>query len=190
MIAYSFGSDAYTESTIVVDFNGDRRQDIAVVNVGTASIEVLLGNGDGTFEAPIIYSTGNNSEPLSVIAGDFNNDGYQDLAFSYHGEFEVGVVFGYGDGTFGSLMTYSNQTYTYIFFLVAGDFNNDDHLDLTAQDYWGYDKIGVLLGSVDGTFTAQTGSNSTSCYRPSSFAVGDFDSDGHLDLAVTNSYDN
>ena len=40
------------------DFNGDGKLDLAVTNPGTDQISILLGSGDGTFQAPASYSTG------------------------------------------------------------------------------------------------------------------------------------
>jgi hypothetical protein len=191
MASYSFGYNPSTQSMLVADFNGDRRLDLAVVNPNTANIEVLLGNGDGTFESPIILSLGSSSYPFSAVVSDFNSDGHLDLAFTGYLTVNVGVVFGNGDGTFGPVMTYSGGAANLSTLLVAGDFNNDDHLDLAVKDYWELHTIGVLFGSGDGIFIVQTKFFlSNTCDSPSSFAVGDFDSDGQLDLALTQeSYD-
>src|SRR5947209_7137157 len=59
------------------DFNNDGKLDIAVNNSGSASI--LLGNGDGSFQASVTYALPGNT---NMIGGDFNNDGNLDLATS------------------------------------------------------------------------------------------------------------
>src|SRR5439155_18635800 len=68
------GSGPYASA--VGDFNGDGKQDLAVTNVTTNSVSVLLGNGNGTFGAPATFPVG--STPTSVAVGDFNGDGKQD----------------------------------------------------------------------------------------------------------------
>jgi hypothetical protein len=60
------------------DFNGDGRLDLAVANVTSGSLQIFLGNGDGTFQVFATYPTG--IAPRSVIAVDFNRDGKLDLA--------------------------------------------------------------------------------------------------------------
>jgi hypothetical protein len=62
----------------VADFSDDGKPDRAVANSGTASVSVLLGNGDAAFQAAVDYAAG--SAPQSVAVGDFNHDGIADLA--------------------------------------------------------------------------------------------------------------
>ena len=75
-------------SLVAGDFNGDGRLDLALIDDGNqdfggtvpASVDVLLGNGDGTFQAPRRYVVG--GDPLDLVAGDFTGDGKLDLAFA------------------------------------------------------------------------------------------------------------
>ena len=62
----------------VGDFNGDGKLDLAVTNPYGNTVSVLLGNGDGTFQTPMDYATG--ELPYSLAVGDFNGDGKADLA--------------------------------------------------------------------------------------------------------------
>src|SRR5262249_22292775 len=65
---------------VVGDFNGDGKQDLALIgNDGVSNvIQVLLSNSDGTFQAPVTILR--DAAALHLIAGDFNGDGKQDLA--------------------------------------------------------------------------------------------------------------
>jgi hypothetical protein len=62
----------------VGDFNNDKKLDLVVTNDNDATVSVLLGNGDGTFQTQVKFAVGD--EPFYVVVGDFNNDAKQDLA--------------------------------------------------------------------------------------------------------------
>src|SRR3989454_1109730 len=95
----NFGGGSSPRSVAVGDFNGDRKQDLAVANAGSTTVSVLLGNGDGTFQPAASFVVGTNG-PWSVAVGDFNGDGKQDLAAANYGSPTVSVLLGNGDGTF------------------------------------------------------------------------------------------
>jgi hypothetical protein len=156
------------------DFNRDGKLDIAVAG---SSLWVLLGKGDGTFQAPVTYSY-----PLGVpiAVGDFNGDGKLDLVVgsalgSTNG---VSVFLGNGDGTFQSPLL--SSTTEFPTFIAVGDFNHDHKLDLVLIDP---PYISILLGSGDGTFQAPIDNSSFPDY-PVWLAVGDFNNDHRSDVAV------
>ena len=162
------------------DFNGDGKLDLAV-EVGVAGkpqqIRILLGNGDGTFQAPrVVLSnlTGFLGYPNLVVT-DLNGDGVPDLL--YNDNFEIGVLSGRGDGTFKNLGFLSGVTQG----LAVGDFNSDGKVDLIIWDNVG--SISCLrLGNGDGTF----GPDQVVAVPLGSFSVnGDFDSNGLLDGGST-----
>ena len=78
---FAAGSDS--RSVAVGDFNGDGKPDLAVANSGSNNVSVLLGNGDGTFQAPVNYTAGSRS--ASVAVADFNGDGKPDLVVANYG---------------------------------------------------------------------------------------------------------
>ncbi len=81
-----------TRGVAIADLNGDGNLD--VVAGGTPQAFVLLGNGDGTFQAPVGYP-GN----LWVSVADFDGDGHLDVIAGGPDADEVQVLLGVGDGT-------------------------------------------------------------------------------------------
>jgi uncharacterized protein (TIGR03437 family) len=79
-------------SIAVGDFNGDQIPDLIVANWFDYSVTMLIGNGDGTFQAGVSYAVGTNSE--YVQTGDFNGDGRTDLAVANYGSGDVTILLG------------------------------------------------------------------------------------------------
>jgi hypothetical protein len=175
--AVEYDAGAYLYSIAVADFNGDGKPDLAVV--GIEGINVLLGNGNGTFQAGVGYTAG--TSPESVAVGDFNGDGIPDLAVANGGGNTVSVLLGNGDGTFQPPLNASVGAGP--IFIVVGDFNQDGKADVAVANYSGSD-ISVLLGNGNGTFQAAV-DYGTGSY-PHALAIGDFIGNGKTDLAVAN----
>src|SRR3989442_8297825 len=93
------------------DFNGDGKLDLIVVNPGDLTnnrpgvVNLLLGNGDGSFRAPVQIHT--SQFPISVAVGDFNNDQKLDAVIGDQSAETLSTVLGRGDGTFQSAQTIS-----------------------------------------------------------------------------------
>ena len=179
----------------VGDFNDDGIPDIAVTDVANDRVLILLGNGDGTFLAPVAYPTGSN--PVALVAQDFDADGQPDLAIVDQGNGTAAgtvtillgnKVNGTQNGTFGTPANQpsppgvgvSPSAITTTVFTTTGnqDLAVTNKADNTAS---------ILLGRGDGTFAAQTVLATGTA--PAGVATSDFNSDGHADLAVTNETD-
>ena len=178
-VNYGVGSEPW--SVAVGDFNGDGKPDLAVTNLITDNVSVLLGNGDGTFQTAVDYGTG--IEPFSVAVGDFNGDGKLDLVVANGGgrSNNVSVLLGKGDGTFQTAVNYGSGIEP--FWVTVGDFNGDGIPDLAVAN-WYSGTMSVLLGKGDGTFLAAVNYGTGS--EPVLVAVGDFNGDGIPDLATAN----
>ncbi len=72
------------------DFNGDGKVDLVITNQNNNSVSILLGNGNGTFQAPLEFTTG--STAAGVAAGDFNGDGRLDVAVADFGDNTVSIM--------------------------------------------------------------------------------------------------
>src|ERR1039457_5744228 len=122
--AVTYAAGTYTESIAVGDFNGDGKLDLVVTNnlSSGGTVSVLLGNGDGTFQAPRTYGVG--ASPYGAAVGDFNGDGKLDLAVTNYGSSgSVSVLLGNGDGTF--LPALNSAAGTDLLSVAAGDFSGD-----------------------------------------------------------------
>jgi Bacterial Ig-like domain (group 3)/FG-GAP-like repeat/FG-GAP repeat len=180
-------------SVAVTDFNGDGFLDMAVAasdcpvfpNCGPGSISILLGNGDGTFQAPSYLSTGTDTDPYSVAVGDFNGDGIPDIAVANYATNTVSILLGQGNGTFqGHIDTPVESEPASV---AVGDFNSDGNMDLAVANFHS-DTVSVLLGNGDGTFKSAV--NYDVGHGPVSVAVGAFSGNQTLDLVVVNETDN
>lgn len=181
--AQSYGPIDRPEFIRIADLNGDANPDLAIAGFG-GQVFVSLGLGDGTFQAPAVYSTGRAS--MSVDARDFNNDGQLDLAVANQDSSDVSILFGNGDGTFQSAVNYPVGQYPAS--IKTGDFNLDGKMDIVTANLGNVTAsdglVSVLLGNGDGTFGVA--SNYQAGLWSYSVALGDFNADGLLDLAVAN----
>ena len=165
---------------VAADFNGDGKLDLAVCHdSGGNTISVLLGNGDGTFQAAANYPSGTDTTHLAV--GDFNGDGKLDLIATNGGDNTVSILLGNGDGTFQARTNYSTGTFPIA--VGTGDFNGDGKLDLVVTNA-SANTVSILLGNGDGTFQAHT--DYATGTDPQGVFVGDFNGDGKLDIATEN----
>jgi hypothetical protein len=182
-------------SIVVADFNGDGKLDLAMENgYYNGVVSIFLGNGDGTFtpaaNSPITVG-GPFFTPGAVAAGDFNGDGIPDLVAMNDNNITsqpgtMTVLLGRGDGTFAPTANSPLAAGSAPISIAVGDFNGDGISDLAVANFAG-NNVTILLGVGNGTFTSAKNSPIAVGSFPTAIAAGDFNGDGILDLAVTNS---
>ena len=188
-------------SVAIGDVNGDGRPDLVVANqyqcssCSTGGLSVLLGNGDGTFQAPATSSSGGVGATAVKIA-DLNGDGHPDLVVSNQYQCtncsngEVSILLNKGNGTFQAPSKNSSGGYAALS-IVVGDVNADGRPDVVVTNLCANPNVcvngvvGVLLGNGDGTFQLKA-TYSSAGYGASSVAIGDLDGDKVPDLVVDN----
>ena len=172
----------------VGDLNGDGIPDLVEADYEN-SVSVLLGNGNGTFQAQNTFSAGNGGDE-SVALGDLTGDGNLDIVAANRHTDDVAVLLGNGDGTFQAPLTYATSNSP--IFVAVADVNGDGIPDLVVanNNYFGiFPAVGtysvsVLLGNGNGTFQAQQ--TYATGRQASSVVVADLTGDGIPDIVTAN----
>ena len=159
----------------VDDFNNDHIPDIIFNSEG--GISTVNGLNDGSFDRSSISTINISVQYIQYIrVGDVNNDDWMDIISVNVNDHNVGVLLGRGNGTFGSMMTYSTGINSRPYLVDLGDMNGDGRLDIVCINMY-INNIGILLGNGDGTFAAIVVGVTLLDISPRSVAVGDMNND-------------
>jgi len=166
------------------DFNRDGNLDLAASSAAGHGVSLLLGRGDGTFQAAIFKDVG--SPAGGLAAGDFNRDGKLDLAVARPPSGSVAILFGNGDGTFAYGPIFG-ANFPEPKYLAVGDFDRDGWPDLVVSHTTTFGQLSFYRNS-GGSFSPLY--NQSVGYTPGPLQVADFDRNGTLDVSVLNTGSN
>jgi hypothetical protein len=168
------------------DLNGDGRPDIFTANEDSDDVSVLLNIDGRTFDKELRLKAGDG--PVSIVSGDFDNDGDQDLAsanFSAGLDGDISLFLNDGNGAFDNEQRIAVGLGPV--FIVTDDFDGDGKLDLVTADSNSF-ALSFLPGNGNGTFDAPKelllGNQQVLEESPKALAVGDVDDDGLNDILV------
>ena len=200
--AVTYGSGGYiAQGVAIADLNGDGVPDIVVENWWNpndlhGAVDVLLGNGDGTFRPAVTYETAG-APNYSVVLADVNGDGKIDIIVAScapnsgtcgSSDGVVSVLLGNGNGTFQTAVSYDSGAATGVGLAVA-DVNGDGKPDLIVTNYGGESNgdgaVAVLLGNGNGTFRPAALYDS-GAQDANGLTVADLNGDGIPDILVAN----
>src|SRR3972149_5631572 len=122
------------------DVNGDDYPDLIALIYDSPTVAVLPGNGDGTFQAGVLYSS--SSTPKTLALGDIDRDGYLDIVTEDPAARAIALLSGNGDGSFNPArfyeIGYSPDA------VALEDLNGDGNSDIFATIY-DSDWVAILL---------------------------------------------
>lgn len=172
-------------SIIIEDLNNDKHREIIVANRKSDFISIFFNNGDGSYGPAVNYTTGLGNQDVAV--GDLDGDGHMDLAVTYTtaelivtDPGYVAVLYGNGDGTFGSANHYVVGVTPNS--VRIGDLDGNDSPDLVVSNS-NSGNVSVLLNSGGTSFSAAV-NYSTGVGNPRDMTLSDLNGDSAPDIAM------
>ena len=181
MKTYLVNWNAYLQSLVAGHFDGDDNCDLAVIDSRQSYVIIFRGNKDGVFTAATYQSTGEQSEPYSMVAADLNRDNQSDLIIVNNGVNDVLLFNSYTFRATTDQSVYSTGLNAGPLYSTVADMNSDGHLDILVTNIYS-ENIVVFTGLGNGTFKYELTISLPA--QSDSHATGDFNKDGRLDIVV------
>jgi hypothetical protein len=184
-VLYPCGPDPL--SIAATDLNHDGKLDLVIGSTKSTgqsgALAVLLGNGNGSFQPPVLYCVG--LSLFTVAVGDLNGDSFPDVVAANDNSHALAILLGNGDGTLQSPQQYGGLTSS-AHWIALGDFNHDGKLDVVAIliGHGSHRASTTIIGfgNGDGSFAPPTAVFKG--YQLAGIAIADFNSDGNIDLGI------
>jgi hypothetical protein len=184
---------ALPNQIIAADFNGDNKADLATANVGIrdpifgtfnnpGGVSVLLGKGDGTFQAPKAVMKETPDEVWSITAANVDAGSSMDLVATKFTSNVISVLKGNGDGTFQAPQNLGVGLNPSA--VTSADLDGDTKVDDLAVSNYGSNNVSVLFNNDSGGL--QAARNFPAGNGPAFVIGADFNTDNFADLAVAN----
>ncbi|WP_436515076.1 FG-GAP-like repeat-containing protein [Ekhidna sp. To15] len=169
------------QEVITADINGDDHLDLIVTIDNLDQIAVLLGDGEGNFGSPAYFTTGTDTTPYGLVAGNFNADAFPDIITANRDGDNISILAGDGSGSFGtpSFISVGESPWD----IVSGLFDDDEHLDIAVVNTLD-DNLMVLLGEGDGTFPT---TNTVDNFFATKIELADLNNDDNPDISGNSS---
>ena len=132
-------------SVAIGDFDANGKDDLAVANLSSNNVTILLGDGSGNFTAAGASPEAVGGSPNSVAIGDFDANGKDDLAVANAGSQNVTILLGDGTGNFSAAATSPEAVGSNPQSVVVGDFYRNGKDDLAVANYFSHN-VTILLG--------------------------------------------
>ena len=167
---------------VAADFNDDGKDDLALPHSFSKDISILLGKGDGSFQAAAPVTP--KYRPWDIAAGKFTSSGNWDLAVTAEDNSALDILLGDGKGGFTQsyypISSSPDESYGRV---VTADFNKDGNTDVAIMGRNG--GLYVFLGKGDGTFKSLPSASIWSGILGwQSIAAATLTSSGYPDLVV------
>ena len=166
----------WIQDFVVVDFDQDNQTDLMLTQSNSVYLQLLKGPDWLDDNNTLIVGL----TPISLQAGDWNNDGRKDIAVANRGMDSISILLNNGNDNFTTAATLDTADFPQQ--LMQGDWNGDNVTDLASISV-GENLLQLWKGKGDGTFEKTSELDTPS--SPQQLEVADFDCDGRQDLAVS-----
>ena len=201
----AFSTTALPPPLTAAYLTGNGLEDLVAANALDNSVSIALQSAAGQFATPILLPAG--VAPTAIAVADMNGDGLPDIIVSDQGSGDVTVLLNDPAHSFGQSLRFRADTGLYglsvtgsvpvvssfaqSVSLVSGDFTGDGRNDLVVVNQGGTHSFTILTANGNGgvanprqALTTSTSEGLNINERPEAIVAGDFNRDGHLDLAV------